>query len=191
MKILVIDDLEKNRASAQEQLGQDHDLTIIGSYKETFDYLWYGDTNLIEKLMAEKGFPAKNPEPKFIEKTPWDKAFDKVIKSPSVYWDVVLTDAMMPFDYKAHQHDPGYGEEKMVGYQIAFNAISMGASSAIIFSQHHHQSAEGRILEYSSLFFGRHFKEIFKFTNGTKLGFFQDTGEVKNWKKALEKLLES
>lgn len=36
MKILVIDDQERNRVSAQELLGEEHDLTVIGSIEDVY-----------------------------------------------------------------------------------------------------------------------------------------------------------
>ncbi len=191
MKILVIDDLEKNRESAQSQLGTEHNLTIIGSYGEAVPYIKDGDRKIIEKFMNDRGFPLEDPRKSYTlgKKYPWEEAYKEALNIPGIYWDIVLTDAIMPYDIKSHQIDPGFGENKLVGYQLALNAAVRGASVAIVFSAHHHQSAEGRILEGTcwETYYDSSFLAL---NNGARIIFVQDTAEQgKNWKKALQKLV--
>lgn len=180
MKILVIDDRQANLESAKIQLGNEHEVITVPSYEIGRLLLTWGDSQKArEFLSAAKESGWKIPGhtwrafwEKFV-KSPWDDGVDKH-NQPLSYWDVVLTDAMMPFD--GFHRNADWGQEKLVGYQLALTAAANGAKYvAVVFSNHHHQNAEGSILESSKDF-------PLTFANGTKLIFQMDTcdcyGEV-------------
>ncbi len=84
-------------------------------------------------------------------------------------WDVVFVDGMMPFD--GFHKNSDYGQQKLVGYQLALTAVSENVQLiAVVFSVHHHQCAEGEILEETC----NGGENLFQFENGAKLMFFHD-----------------
>lgn len=123
-------------------------------------------------------------------------------------WDVVLTDAMMPFDRSSRRNESWFGEEAMVGIGIAMRALKKARFVAVVFSNHHHQNAEGEILEDCYHAFDA--RKPLVTANGARLAFVQDLcvcsecngrgehrstcsqqGPIgKNWAKALAELLK-
>ena len=179
MKILVIDDRQENLDGAIAQLGGSHDVFTTASYDMGNMLISRGDSvenRKVANLTAGRSIGSYSS---------WsNKHYEDF--SAGVPWDVVLSDGMMPFDGFYHNSD--WGTEKLVGYQLALSAIAAGTRFvAVVFSNHHHQNAEGSILEESS-----RIRDSFRFANGAVLRFFQDAGrkaESKDWAAVLNKLI--
>ena len=103
MKILVIDDTQKNLDSAVKTL-EGHDVTLCSSYDEAIILLR-------ERAVDEKGEPCY----------PGDADATKI-----PYWDVVLCDLLMPVGERTH----GQGQQKYVGEEMPFG-WSLGLTAAM------------------------------------------------------------
>lgn len=201
MKILVIDDRPENLLSAKEQLGSEHEVVTCQSYEVANHLLREGDSQNTRKFLRiaeeELGWEISNGawqwEWRKVKGSRYggDEAQKEIAKNdtPLPYWDMVLTDGMMPFD--GYHRNSDWGEEKLVGYQLALLAIYKGARYvAVVFSNHHHQNAEGSILEENF----HHCREGFDFANGSKLRFHYasagNQGSGKDWTEAFQSLSE-
>jgi CheY-like chemotaxis protein len=202
VKILVIDDRPENLLSAREQLGDEHEVVTCQSYEVGNYLLRKGDSQNTREFLrtAEEewgwempGYSWQEGWRKMMGSSYGDETEKEIAENdtPLPYWDMVLTDGMMPFDGYHRNHD--WGEEKLVGYQLALLAIYEGAKYvAVVFSNHHHNNAEGSILEGNFY----HCGEGFDFANGSKLVFHQDSvnannsGSGKDWTEVVQELIK-
>ncbi len=117
MKILVIDDTRVHQESAKQAL-IGHDLTVCASHDEADKLL---QRRYDEKKKEELFDKYKAEGLKFEE---W--YYRSLSETQLPYWDVVLTDLLMPAGRMA-QGGPGLqyvGEEMPVGWSLALRAAS-------------------------------------------------------------------
>lgn len=152
MRILVIEDKEAHRKSAEETLS-DHEVTIVKSFDEATDLMKRKiDEGNVQRLLAEAGFPTK-PDPK--DKDRWNaywKAHDEA-EAKSVIpfsFEVVLTDMMMPMSNRTLA--PGVfnpSEQVPYGFIIALKATLFGAKFvAMVTDTNHHQGAMSAAIDH-------------------------------------------
>jgi len=141
MKILVIDDSSNHRQSAQQTLGTDHDLTVVGSHDEVMRFL--GNQYDKEKQSGlQEQYEAEGMNS-------WDAYQKARDESQLPYWDVVLSDLLMPAG-KAAQGGPGLqyvGVEMPVGWSLAITAAISGAKYVAVVTDmdHHHHPASAML----------------------------------------------
>jgi CheY-like chemotaxis protein len=142
MKVLVIDDSQVHlKAALQTLIG--HDITVCSTHDKADELLRQQyDENKVEKLKAQyKVAGIENP---------WSKAR---VESKLPYWDVVLTDLLMPAGRMAQggeglQH---VGKEMAVGWSLALRAAKEGAKyvAVVTDTNHHHHPASAMLDDVS------------------------------------------
>ncbi len=152
MKVLVFDDSEIHRESARLTLGNDHNVTIVGTYDEAQEALkpkldYDKARRLTQEMCKEAGIPEgfksweKGADPKHVakEKELSEKAYELSTTYPD--FDAVLTDLMVPASKQA-QGDQGrkfVGQEMPLGTMIALLAIAAGIRKvAVVTDMSHH-----------------------------------------------------
>ena len=151
MRILVIEDKESHRKSAEETLAG-HDVTMVKSFDEAMGLIERKiDEGSLERLLFDAGFPTK---PKYSDER-WDaywKAREEaetmsVIPLP---FDVILTDMMMPMSQKTLA--PGVfnpKEQVPYGLIIALKAALYGIRFvAMVTDTNHHQGAMSAAIDH-------------------------------------------
>lgn len=140
MKILVMDDNGMHRAAAVAQL-KEHDLTVVGTYKEAEKLLTpQRDYKKLQSMLkAEFGsFERWGSDGDQATKDLWDRREKEISKEITVVhnFDVVLTDLLIPTE-------KGFGGQEIpMGAIIALRAIAAGAKYvAIVTDANHHQNA--------------------------------------------------
>jgi CheY-like chemotaxis protein len=153
MKILVVEDKEKHRKSAEETLAG-HEVTIVGSFNEAMNLLKRKiDNENVKRLLLEAGHPTKNPyyedgaKQKIYEEALFEAKEKSTIPFP---FTVVLTDMMMPMSRETLA--PGvYKPDELVpyGFIIALMAARAGAKFvAVVTDTNHHESAISAATDY-------------------------------------------
>jgi CheY-like chemotaxis protein len=120
MKILVIDDNQKNLETAVDQLGKEHELVTVSSYEEAEGYL---ASNLSHVYACDRWDNVK-----------WDKD-NKAIKQS---FDVILTDLFMPANKRGISSNYNGADEIPYGLVIAMTARRLGIPVAIVTNANHH-----------------------------------------------------
>ncbi len=151
LKVLVFDDSEIHRKSAQLLLGQDYDLTVVGTYDEAQEAL-------VEKIDHDKN--KKIFAEKFGDSEPYKRDIDDALRGERIAFyngearelattypdfDIVLTDLLVPASRQA-QGDAGrkfVGQEMPLGTTIALLAICAGVKKVAVVTDmnHHHHPA--------------------------------------------------
>lgn len=154
MRILVVEDKESHRKSAEETLVE-HNVTIVKSYDEAVDLMERKiDGEKYKRLLAEAGFLTQpNYEKEGQER--WDaywKARNEaeersVIPFP---FDVVLTDMMMPMSKRTLASGVFNPTEQVpYGFVIALKATLVGAKFvAMVTDTNHHKSAMSAAIDH-------------------------------------------
>lgn len=160
MKILVIEDKQKHRDSAQETLAG-HNLTVLSTFDEAMDTMAEKvDEGKVRVLLAEAGFvaePSRFPKEDDEDGRAYWQAYFKakheaekraVIPFP---YEVVLVDMMMPVARKTalsiglHPYD----QEVPYGFVLALRAALRGAKYvAMVTDTNHHKGAMSAALDY-------------------------------------------
>lgn len=141
MRVLVIDDKKANQISAEEYL-KDHDLTVVGSYKDAEEILEVKyDEEKVEKILAQNGIINQCPHG-------WDPKYQQAkreVEQESIIpftFDAVLVDHLLPASGK--QQGPGgrrfVGQEMPIGIFLALLAAKRGAKYAAVFTDTDHHS---------------------------------------------------
>lgn len=144
MKILVIDDTQVHIDAAKQTLGG-HDVTYCVTHKQAVDLLGErnnSDQNRYNTLM--KQYEAEGMK--------WGEAYNKANAETLLpYWDVVLTDLLMPAGPMA-QGGVGLqyvGQEMAVGWALALQAAKNGAKHvAVVTDTNHHHHPASAMLDY-------------------------------------------
>ncbi|MDH5442340.1 MAG: hypothetical protein OEX08_01930 [Candidatus Nomurabacteria bacterium] len=173
MKILVIDDNPQNIQAAEEQLGADHELTLCSSYDEAQEYL--------TQVEGDVQYHAKRGDSYFAHF--WEKG--------DPWFDVVLTDLFMP----PSSSGQGSTEAGQVpyGFVFALAALRRGTKNvAIVTDGNHHDSP---LLWAMDLIGFSDSESSIAFNSSTFItcsSMIWDGNQytVKDWKKALERLLK-
>jgi CheY-like chemotaxis protein len=141
LNILVLDDCEKNRRSAQALLGN-HNLTVVGNYDDAQLLL---QATINHEVASSFGLVP----PKQKEDWPfWEQGIIKLnqaSRAMMVYpkYDVVMTDLMMKPSHQAmhsKKHLPILTEEQPVGVFIALLALSNGVKNVgVLTDTDHHE----------------------------------------------------
>jgi CheY-like chemotaxis protein len=196
MKILVIDDKELHRNSAEKTLTS-HEVTIVSSFDEAMDLMAKKiDIQNVQQLLAEGGF-AEKPEPTDKERWSayWKAVNDAEKKSIIPFpFEVVLTDMMMPMSRSTLA--PGIfnpREQVPYGFVIALKAAGCGAKFvAMVTDVNHHKGAMSAAIDHlGSAYY--HEGRIKTFTvNDAKVAFihapFCKDRESKDWGQVLADL---
>jgi CheY-like chemotaxis protein len=153
MRILVVEDKEMHRKSAEETLAG-HEVTIVKSFDEAMKLLDMSPNYAeVRRLMAEAGFdkyPSKDDTAEYREG--YRKAQDEAtLKATPVFaFDAVLTDMMMPMSKETLApgvFDPS--EQVPYGFVIALKAAAAGAKFvAVVTDTNHHQGAMSAALDH-------------------------------------------
>lgn len=152
MRILVIEDKESHRESAEATLSG-HELTIVKSFDDAMELMARKfDEENIQRLLAEAGFPTK-PDSEDTERwyAYWNAHDEAQAKSVIPFpFEVVLTDMMMPMSRKTIA--PGVfnsGEQVPYGFIIALKATLCGAKFvAMVTDTNHHEGAMSAALDH-------------------------------------------
>jgi len=176
MRILVIEDKEMHRKSAQETLTR-HDVTIAKSFDEAMELMSERiDEKNVQRLLTEEGFPTepdwKNDHEQYV-------AYSKVrheAQEKSIIpfsFEVVLTDMMMPEDTDSHAIKIRNSKTQVpYGFVIALKATLCGAKYvAMVTDTNHHKSTMSAALDYLG---GGYYEDGFKpnfVINGAKVMF--------------------
>lgn len=153
MKILVIDDKAANREAATQTL-TGHDLTVVDGWDAAVEQLEvrYDEEAIKAKLVAA-GFPPTSDSLRSTyskdatddDKKAWDawyKAYYKFQEESRIpYWDVVLSDLLMPASREQMGSDgmKYVGQEMPVGFALALLAAKNGAKYvAVVTATSHH-----------------------------------------------------
>ena len=153
MRILVIEDKEAHRKSAEETISG-HEGTIVKSFDEAMNLMVRKiDKENIQRLLVEAGLPTTNPYYKDREKqTAYVNAlFEAEAKSVVPFqFEVVLTDMMMPMSERTLA--PGVfnpSEQVPYGFIIALKATLFGAKFvAMMTDTNHHQGAMSAAIDH-------------------------------------------
>lgn len=161
MKILVIDDTQVHLDAAKQTL-VGHDVTYCETHEEAVDLLSVRyDKEGTKKLLVSQGFPEsyhsvnRNDEKAW---RAWWKAHDQAEADSKIpYWDVVLTDLLMPAGSMA-QGDEGQkfvGQEMAIGWALALRAARTGAKyvAVVTDTNHHHHPASAMLDAFNRHFF--------------------------------------
>ncbi len=140
MKVLVIDDTQVHLDAAIQLLGKEHDLTVCSSHDEAYQLLgtqYAPNRKALEEQYERDGMKAREA---------YIKARDE---SELPYWDVVLTDLLMPAGSMS-QGGAGrkyVGQEMAVGWSLALHAAKMGAKHVAVVTDmnHHHHPASAML----------------------------------------------
>lgn len=148
MKILVIDDTQVHLDAARQTL-VGHDVTYCATHKQAYDQLAVQYDRERQKVLSEQ-YKAKGMN--------WNDAWEKAYaESMLPYWDVVLTDLLMPAGSMA-QGDEGQkyvGQEMAVGWALALQAAKDGAKyvAVVTDTNHHHHPASAMLDAFNRHFF--------------------------------------
>lgn len=175
MKILVVEDKEMHRRSAEETLAG-HEVTIVESFDEAIKLMDRRiDKENVQRLLIEMGFPTR-PDSK--DKDRWDaywRANDEAEAKSVVSFpfEVVLTDMMMPMSRETLA--PGIfspGEQVPYGFVIALRAALRGAKFvAMVTDTNHHEGAMSAAMDHlGHAYYHNGFKPNFV-VNGAKVMF--------------------
>jgi len=144
MKILVFDDNELHRKAAMNQLGDEHDLVVVGTYNNAEDALTpHVDKGRAKQLRAKAGFSEGPPRPGCGAYDERRDAYREANEEATVYpdFDIVLTDLLVPASSRTLGRDARryVGEEMSLGTTIAFLAIKNGMKRiGVITDANHH-----------------------------------------------------
>lgn len=145
MKILVVEDKEIHRKSAEETLSI-HEITIVKSFDEAMDLMRENvDVGNLKRLLAEAGFSTmpdmRDSERRNAYTKAHNEAFSKSVITFS--YEVVLTDMMMPMSKRTLS--PGVfnpSEQVPYGFIIALRATLFGVKFvAMVTDTNHHKGA--------------------------------------------------
>lgn len=152
MKILVIEDKEMHRKSAQETL-TGHDVTIVSSFDEGMNAMDRGiDYDLKKRLASEAGHGGYPHDTTDAEKAAWQKRDDELgeraRRRPN--FEAVLVDMMMPMSRGgAASSKYQSGVEVPYGFVLVLVAAQMGAKYiAMVTDTNHHHSAMSASLDF-------------------------------------------
>ena len=144
MKILVIDDNAAHRKAAYQTLGEEHELTVVGSHDEAVELVREKPCDR-EKLLRLKA-EAEAAGYGWCGEV-WAKAMEEC-KLP--YWDAVLSDLLMPAGRKT-QGGNGLqyvGTEMPIGWALAIDAALEGAKFvAVVTDMDHHSHPASAMLD--------------------------------------------
>jgi len=147
MKVLVFDDNAVNRAAAQAQL-KDHDLTVVNTYDEAQELLsrhvdWKKAQAILESQRDDLStYYRSNGKTKFDEYFAAKKKMAEEQATP--YFDIVLSDLLVPASKQAQGQMGRGGEEMPVGIFIGLlAAVKARAKYVAVFtdSNHHEHPA--------------------------------------------------
>lgn len=146
MRVLVFDDNPVHREAAEAQL-KGHDLTVVATYDEARALLepQVNHEQVKVDLATQFGeFRARLSDDE--AKSGEYFAFRKMARERATtytYFDVVLTDLLVPASAKSQLYDGLAGQEMPVGIFIALLAVKGGAPHAAVFtdSSHHDHPA--------------------------------------------------
>jgi CheY-like chemotaxis protein len=152
MKILVIEDKEMHRKSAQETL-TGHDVTIVSSFDEGMNAMDRGiDYDLKKRLESEAGHGGYPHDTTDAKKAAWQKRDDELSerarRRPD--FEAVLVDMMMPMSRDgAASGKYQRGVEVPYGFVLVLVATQMGAKYiAMVTDTNHHHSAISASLDF-------------------------------------------
>lgn len=186
MKILVIDDKATNREAAKQTI-IGHDLTVVGSWDDAVKQLEirYDDEATKAKLVAA-GFPPTSNSLRSIygkdatedDKKAWKEWHEAYYKfqaeSQIPYWDVVLSDLLMPASRETMGGDGMrfVGQEMPVGLVLALLAAKNGAKyvAVVTATNHHCHPASAMLDRLGSSYWSDELKPNFAI-NGAKAMF--------------------
>lgn len=143
MKVLVIDDNQTHLKSAHQTLTE-HDLTVCDNHDEALELLQIPyDEEEKERLLTE----AKAQE---MTHEQWNQAYEHILKETrKPYWDVVLSDLLMPAGRNAQGNDGAkyIGQEMPIGWSLALTAAKHGAKYVAVVTDmnHHHHPASAML----------------------------------------------
>jgi CheY-like chemotaxis protein len=151
LKVLVFDDAELHRQSATLLLGQDYDLTVVGTYDEAqAALLEKTDLDKMENIFAEKFgdcHPYKAGIDDVLRRERIDFYHGEAKEQATTYpdFDIVLTDLLVPASGQA-QGGEGMkfiGQEMPLGTTIALLALCAGVKKVAVVTDmnHHHHPA--------------------------------------------------
>ncbi|HCC22595.1 TPA: hypothetical protein DF272_00215 [Candidatus Falkowbacteria bacterium] len=152
MRILVIEDNEAHRQSAEETL-RGHEVTIVESFDEAMELMDRKiDERNVQRLLSEAGVATA---PKYTDRESWT-AYRKVLddaNSRSVIpfpFEVVLTDMMMPMSSQTLAPEVFNHRERVpYGFVIALRAALRGARFvAMVTDTNHHQGAMSAAIDH-------------------------------------------
>ncbi|MEI7425834.1 MAG: hypothetical protein WCK16_02835 [Candidatus Moraniibacteriota bacterium] len=161
MKILVIDDNPIHRQSALQTLGNEHELTVVGTHNEAMEALSSyieGNKCLCEDLktiLQEQGLPTgyraaqdfyNGDRAGYLAWLDISKTIGK-----TVYWDAVLCDLLMPVEEgevgMSEKGQKYIGQEMAVGWALALQAALASAKFVAVASDmdHHDHPASAML----------------------------------------------
>ncbi|PIY93276.1 MAG: hypothetical protein COY69_02560, partial [Candidatus Magasanikbacteria bacterium CG_4_10_14_0_8_um_filter_32_14] len=143
MKILVIDDSPIHQESARQTI-KEHDLTVVGTYDEAYEllerpYAKYSDVNAGLIRMGFRANRWENPETRHNEYDREEERLKEELR-PAPF-DAVLTDLFMPAGSRIQVKGGEFvGQEMLVGFALALDAVLHGAKYVAVVSDgnHHH-----------------------------------------------------
>jgi len=202
LRILVFDDNELHRKAAVDQLGEYHDLVVVGTYDEAQKLLTpYIDKDKFKMLLNQAGFADNfNPYNEDVSKEKAEAYYEaqekfnkEVIVCPD--FDIVLTDLLVPASAQSQGPDSMkyVGQEMPLGTIIAFLAIKNGVKhvGVITDASHHSHPASAALDElggYDGEPFGIGNVRILFASNFLNFGPKLKHQGIKNWEKAVEVL---
>ncbi|MBP6929569.1 MAG: hypothetical protein KBB77_01400 [Candidatus Moranbacteria bacterium] len=148
MKILVIDDTAVHLDAARQTL-DGHDVTYCATHEQAVDLL------SVRYDEARKDQLCKQYQAQGLK---FNEYYDKVLVETRLpYWDVVLTDLLMPAGSMA-QGGVGLqyvGQEMAVGWALALQAAKEGAKyvAVVTDTNHHHHPASAMLDDLNGHFF--------------------------------------
>ncbi len=150
MKILVIDDSAVHRVTARQTL-VGHDVTYCATHEEAVSLLSVQYDEVRKRMLFDQ-YKADGLE--------FNEYYDRAMNETKLpYWDVVLTDLLMPAGRMA-QGGVGLqyvGQEMAVGWSLALQAAKNGAKYvAVVTDTNHHHHPASAMLDC----FNRHFFTI-------------------------------
>ena len=190
MKILIIEDKEIHRQSAQETLRR-HKLTIVSSFTAGIEAMSTAiDYDIFVRLKKEAGLSEASPESDE-ERKAWlnrcDELEEQSRRRPD--FDAVLVDMMMPMSsIGAASSKCQPGVEVPYGFVLALRAAQIGAKYiAMLTDTNHHHGAMSASLDHLEEFGGPEVNKPFKI-NGAKAlflhaPFVKEAAKQQVWKK--------
>lgn len=154
MKILVIDDSPVHAQAARDQLGKEHELTVVTSYDQGIKCLEQQyDQEAIKKEFVAQGF-AQNvyggwQRPDELTWDEFEQKQEEVHKTHELpYWDVVLVDLMMPASTETLNPQAYTSAEMPYGFPLALLAALRGTKYvAVVTATNHHFHAMSASLD--------------------------------------------
>ncbi len=143
MDILVIDDIVNHQKTAKQVFGNEHNLTVVGSYDDALAFL-------AQKRDEEKFVLLKN---QYKEQGVEDYLAKAKAEALLPYWDVVLCDLLMPAgkDVQGEKGLKYVGQEMPVGWSFAITAALRGAKYvAVVTNMNHHDHPASAMLDSMS-----------------------------------------